>query len=235
MDKHTLLSNFEQLLPRKPFSEPPNDIRTWITKVIPLLKLHPNPLLHEDFNEHADYLLHKTGNYTRATNIRKMITQVELAIKEIKLKIQEENNPDEKFFPANSHLELQKHIANLIKTANDKLWICDAYLDHLIIEELNEISAKEIKLLTKNKKKLLFNMRLEAARKQLFDKNIEVRVNFKIHDRWFIIDERDVWSLGTSYDSTAGGKPTMLFQVKNEQVKIIDEFKKLWQTSSSFT
>jgi hypothetical protein len=160
-----------------------------------------------------------------------MKSQIEMAIEELKLRIElEEGLPDEIYFPESSHLDIQKNIAKIISQSNTSLWICDGYMDEKIIEELTEVSALEIKLLTKQAKSL-FKQRLAAAKQQFPRKIIEARKCDKFHDRYYIIDQDQVWALGTSYNK-AGQRATLLNRIKNEseKQKIITDFG-IWWTS----
>ena len=71
-----------------------------------------------------------------------------------------------------------------------------------------------------------------AAKKQFPSKSIEARLHQKIHDRNFIIDKKEVWSIGTSYKEKVGNKPTTIVQIKDDTaLKIIAHYSTLWSES----
>jgi hypothetical protein len=142
--------------------------------------------------------------------------------------------PEEKYFPPNSHLEIQSHIARLLRQAKASLWICDGYMDDKIVEEIIRVRASEIRFLT-SKYAPLFIQRLNAAKKQFPEKQIEANKydKFMCHDRYYFIDQDQVWSFGTSYNQ-AGGKATFLTKVKAESVRleITRDFKVWWDLAT---
>lgn len=108
--------------------------------------------------------------------------------------------------------------------------------DEKIIEELTEVIAPDIKLLTKHPKPL-FKQRLAAAQQQFSGtKQIQAKITNAIHDRFFIIDENQVWSFGTSYNN-AGNLPTTITKIKPDKdiQKIMVNFKSLWNAAEEFS
>lgn len=79
----------------------------------------------------------------------------------------------------------------------------------------------------------MFKQRLTAAKQQFQSKIIEARKSDKFHDRYYIIDEDQVWILGTSYNK-AGQRATLLSRIKKEteKQKIISDFKKWWSSAT---
>lgn len=140
-----------------------------------------------------------------------------------------ESIPDQIHFPEGKHLDIQKHVARVIRQAKKSLWIYDSYMDEKIVEELSEVPASEIRLLTQSPK-ALFRQRLNALKQQCPSKTIEAKSCGLSHDRYYVIDEGQVWTLGTSYNQ-AGSKATLLSKitVNSEEKKIIESFKDWWQ------
>lgn len=226
MNTEQLLKKLVDLLPNNGFSSQEEAI-IWTTKVIPLLDKVPNKELYKTFSYYANYFCLSLSADTQASAYAIMKSQLNTAIEQLKVKIAEEKNLDSKYFQANCFLDIQKYISRIICSANHTLSICDAYMDKLIIEELTETTASEIKLLTKSINDL-FKIRLMAAKKQLKNKNIEVKISDKFHDSYFIVDNNEIWSLGTSYNEKIGKKPTAVTKVKNDSGKIINDFNILW-------
>lgn len=199
MDKDLLLKSLEALYPSNGFENQEKAVE-WTTKVIPLLRALPNQDYYNTFSNYSPYFCNNFSPDLLTGAYLIMKSQLKTAIEELKLEIGEEKKFEGKYFSANSQLDIQKTVGKILGMVKVKLWVCDAYMDHLIVEELAETNASEVRLLTKEMKDL-FKIRLEAAKKQLPDKKIEVRLNQSFHDRYFILDETDVWSIGTSYNT----------------------------------
>jgi hypothetical protein len=205
---------------------------SWSNKVAPLLKL-VDPQYYINFVQNSHKLNLNLSSYSLIPALNIMKSQIEMAIEELKIRIaMEEGLPDEMYFSENSFLDIQKNIARIIRQSKTMLRICDGYMDEKIIEEITEVNVQEIRLLT-SKQKGIFHQRLDAARKQFPSKHIEVRESDKFHDRYYIIDEDQVWSLGASYNQ-AGQKATLLSKIKHgtEKNKIISDFEKWWLSST---
>ena len=231
MDKKVLLEKLEHLQVNSSSDlKTTQEVGSWGNKVAPLLQLI-NSNLYLRFLPCLTRLRLNLSRNTLESNFNIMHSQVEMAIEELKLHVEDENSLLEQFyFPANSHLEIQKTLSRIITQSKNTLWICDGFMDEKIVEELSKVVAPEIKLLTKNPKSL-FKQRLMAAQKQFSAfKNIEAKIFDNIHDRFFIIDRDQVWHFGTSYNN-AGNLPTMLNKIKSEEEsqKIISDFEGWWK------
>lgn len=231
MDNQTLLIELEKLVPENGFKSQDAAIE-WTNKVTSLLNKLPNKDYYEIFRNNVHYfcLPLSADLQTSAYNIMK--SQLNSAIEELKLNVKEEQELRGKHFSANSYLDIQKYVNKILTRANNTLWICDPYLDQLIIEDITLVSAAQIKILT-NDPSEVFKKRLTAAKKQFSDKSIEVRLNKNIHDRYFILDKKEIWSIGTSYNEKAGKKPTTIQQIKDDTVKIISDYTTIWNASDS--
>ncbi len=234
MDKKLLLKKLEDLFYLKEVTEgfPSQQACIgWANKVAPLLKF--NQQYYVNFMQNAHNLNLNLSSYTLIPSLNIMKSQIEMAIEELKLKIEiEDGIPDQMYFPENSYLDVQKNLAKVIRQAQKSLWVFDAYMDEKIIEELSEVLASEIKLLT-NQTKGLFQQRAEAFKKQFPNKLVEVNKSDKSHDRFYIIDQEQVWTLGASFNK-AGQKATLLSKIKadSEKQKIIDDFNSWWNNAT---
>jgi hypothetical protein len=230
MDKKLLLKKLEELfslLRGEGGFRTCDKVSNWANKVAPLLKF--NEQYYIDFIQNSYKFNLELNDSTLIPAFKIMKSQVQMAIEELKLSIEmEESLPEQMYFSENSYLDVQKNLARVIRQAQNSLWIFDAYMDEKIIEELTEVSADEIKLLT-NQTKGLFQQRLEAFKKQFPKKTIEVKKSDKSHDRFYIIDQDQVWTLGTSFNQ-AGQKATLLSKIKedSEKQKIITDFNDWW-------
>jgi len=235
MDKKELLKRLENLFNIKELKNGFNsqhEAMSWSNKVAPLLKRVDNQL-YVNFIQNSHKFNLPLSSYTLEPALNIMISQLEMAIEEIKIQIQiEEGLAEEMYFSPGSQLDIQKNLARVLRQANNSLWICDSYMNEKIIEELSNVPAAEIKLLTLQINGL-FKQRLVAAKQQFFNKSIEVKIYNKCHDRFYIIDGNQVWTLGTSLNN-AGKRATLLSKIKkeDEKKKIVSDFNSWWSEVS---
>jgi len=90
----------------------------------------------------------------------------------------------------------QRMVIKIMKSANNSIVIIDPYLDDTIFDYIDLIDTKiYIKLVTSKVKKMFEKLLYGLM-------NIRENVNAKksegFHDRYIIIDEKEIWSLGTS-------------------------------------
>ncbi len=201
---------------------------SWSNKVGELLK-RAGTGYYQNFMSQAVKMNLNLSSYTLVPAFNIMKSQLEQAIENLKLQVETPSPLEEIYFSENSHLEIQKAVGSVIQESRNSLWIFDPYMDEKIVEELTNVNAQEIQLLT-TKPKGLFIQRLNAAKAQYTQKSINAKVAHRSHDRFFIIDELKVWSLGASLNR-AGGKATCLHFIKDEKQKmrIIDDFKSWWK------
>ncbi len=236
MDKRVLLQKLEQLQVASINSfKYQSEIVSWANKIAPVLE-RISLQYYANFIGQAPKFSLSLSSDTLLPAFNIMHSQVEMAIEELKLSVEVENSlQDQLYFPANSQLDVQKTIARIITQAKSKLWISDGYMDEKIIEELTEVVAPEIRLLTKQPKSL-FKQRFVAAQQQfLASKKIEAKLTNEIHDRFFIVDENQVWNLGTSYNN-AGSLPTTITKIKSDEdrQKIIADFDAWWNSAKNY-
>ncbi len=138
------------------------------------------------------------------------------------------------YFPKGSYLDIQKAIGKILKLANRSVWIVDPFMDEKYIEEISFDVLDNARFLTLNYNPR-FQQRLNAAQQQYNGKvKIEARTTGDCHDRFIVIDENQVWSLGASYKD-AGKKATLLKKVNesHQAKKIIADFEQWWDVGKS--
>lgn len=108
-------------------------------------------------------------------------------------------------------------------------------MDEKIVEELTEVQAQEIMLLS-TQVKGLFIQRLSAAKQQYSSKTIEARLSSQFHDRFYVVDKDQIWTLGASLNK-AGQKATLLSKIKSdeERQKVIKGFESWWASANPIT
>ena len=85
-------------------------------------------------------------------------------------------------------------IQDIFKTANNKLIIIDAYADNTLLDIIKKLNVKVV-IITKSNN-LLTNQDILKYNGQY--NNLKVIFNNDFHDRYFIIDENDIYHCGTS-------------------------------------
>ncbi len=127
-------------------------------------------------------------------------------------------------------VDIQKAIGRIVQQATRALWVCDGYMDEKIVEELTVVPAAEMRLLTHTVKGL-FQQRVAAFRAQFPARKLDVRSSAASHDRFYVIDEDQVWTLGASLNQ-AGKKATLLSKIKSQQErgKMKSDFETWWKS-----
>ena len=108
-------------------------------------------------------------------------------------KIEEKRKINEIYFNGQIYDAYSK-IQDIFKTATKKLIIIDAYADNTLLDIIKRLNV-EVIIITK-KDNLLTNQDITKYNKQYH--NLKVIYNNTFHDRYFIIDKREVYHCGTS-------------------------------------
>lgn len=139
--------------------------------------------------------------------------------------------PKKEFYlSAGEEYEAKKTIWGIMKMASTKLSIVDVYLDKSIFDYLESLDPDiEVKLLTANRKPIFKTLYLPFAKKR---GNIEARESKDCPDRFIIIDESTIYTLGTSINY-AGHKAFMIHKIEDDQEKkkFTNDFTNWWNTS----
>ena len=109
------------------------------------------------------------------------------------LKFEEERKVSEIYFNGQIYDAYSK-IQDIFKSATKKLVIIDAYADKTILDIIKRLNIQVIIITKKNN--LLTNQDITKYNKQYH--NLKVVFNNSFHDRYFIIDEGEVYHCGTS-------------------------------------
>lgn len=131
------------------------------------------------------------------------------------------------FLPEDDIYNAMSLLFKIMKRAKKDLTIVDQYLDEEVFDYISSLDDSiDIKLITANKKPI-FN-KLYAALKAK-RKNIEAKESNDCHDRFLIIDDLEVWQLGTSINSI-GKKASMLNKIidLDEKENFLLNFKNWW-------
>ncbi len=138
----------------------------------------------------------------------------------------------ELFFKDNTHYDAYLTIRGLLQKCTNSLDIIDPYFGSKILQTISTIQ-QNIKLrIFLSKKESDFLVEVKNFSKQYSNINIEVKKTKEFHDRFIIIDEKEVIHIGTSIKD-AGNKIFMINKIEDIHIikAIIDSFNDKWTTS----
>ena len=104
--------------------------------------------------------------------------------------------PDKKIFFDGEIFDAYKFVSDIFRSAKKSILIIDNYIDNSVLVHLTEIRKNvNVKILTKSISDKL-KSDIDKFKKQYF--SIEVKVFKRSHDRFIIVDEKDVYHFGAS-------------------------------------
>ncbi len=174
-----------------------------------------------------------TDDIYRITNIEKNLISINNTItnhdKNIKLlqesfdKLSEKRRKTEIYF-AGQMYDAYSKILNIFKTAKKELVIIDAYADNVTLDIIKRLNIRVIIITKPNN--LLTRQDIEIYNKQY--NNLKVIYNNTYHDRYFIIDNKEIYHCGTSINRI-GYKTFSITLMNDEDVytKLLDRVKNL--------
>ena len=120
----------------------------------------------------------------------------------------------EQLFLTNQTFDSYLNILDILKYANKEIIIVDSYADVTFLDLIRNIKLNII-LITKNSNRLS-NMEIEKYNKQY--NNLQVIRDNSFHDRYFIIDRKEIYLCGSSINSL-GDKTSMIIKLDDEVAK----------------
>ncbi|MDD5770421.1 MAG: hypothetical protein PHE25_05625 [Candidatus Gracilibacteria bacterium] len=137
---------------------------------------------------------------------------------------------DEKHFKVGEDYQIIRYLSKLLQNSKSELLIVDSYADSNLFDFFEELENNiNIKVLTSEKwcknnfKKLYFSY---------YGTNLEVKLNNDIHDRYIIIDQENIYLLGTSFNHM--GNKDFSIKKLNDLNKITDLYD-TWNKSIELT
>jgi len=168
----------------------------------------------------------------------KLLERIELlknAINELEPDFLKENGNEqnEYYFHKGETYKSKKILFFLMMKANKSLIIIDQYLDETILPFIDSLDDKiEIKLLTSKKRSIFVSLYNDLIK---IKKNIEAKLNTDCHNRYIIIDENEIWDLGTSINGYGKSAFTLKRKTDNEQIqKLLSDCSKWWSIGQEF-
>ena len=139
----------------------------------------------------------------------------------------ERGDKDQYFLPEGDRYRAIKVVLKIMKRAKKKLAVVDTYLDEEIFDYIESLDALvDIKLIISSKKPMF--LRLYNAFKATRP-NIDAKECHHCHDRFLVVDESEVWHLGTSINGV-GKKACMVNKITNpeERTRFFSYFTDWW-------
>ena len=152
------------------------------------------------FIEMRKFINKNTNLFERVINIENQIeekfTDYDKNFDEIFSKLQLEENIKQKIFFDGQIWDSYSLIVDLIKKANNKITIIDNYVDDSVLKMLSKKKENvEVTILTSEKSKIQ-NLDIEKFNTEY--PILKVEKTNKFHDRFIILDEKEMYHLGAS-------------------------------------
>ena len=156
-----------------------------------------------------------SNNLIEQRYINNLVLEHDSEIKLLKdsfVKIAENKKTNEIYFNGQIYDAYYK-IQEIFKSASKKLVIVDSYADNTILDIIKRLNIEVIIITKKNS--LLTNQDITTYNNQYH--NLKVIFNSSFHDRYFLIDEREVYHCGTSINRI-GYKTFSINLISDEEV-----------------
>lgn len=143
-----------------------------------------------------DYLLKGYALNQRGNRIENQIEELTEKVDEISLQIKSSELPTQGVFFDGQVFDAYELASKIIRSAKNSIILIDNYIDETTLTHLTKKSNNvKLLLLTKNISKQL-QLDVQKANEQY--ENFEIRLFSKSHDRFLIIDNKEVYHLGAS-------------------------------------
>lgn len=166
-----------------------------------------------------EYLIKGHVVNNRIENLEKKVNAIEIKNKEFELIIQSNLPPSQGVFYDGQIFDAYAFVSKIIKTAKKNIILLDNYIDESVLTLLSK-SNKGVKIIIyTNKSTAQIKLDIDRFHKQ-YDP-IELKEFTKSHDRFLIIDEKEIYHLGASLKDL--GKKWFAFSKLNMDPSLIIE------------
>jgi hypothetical protein len=132
------------------------------------------------------------------------------------------------YYSRGNFYEAKRMVIKIMRSANKSIVIIDPYLDDIIFNYIDLIDEEiDIKLVTSQIKKIFKELLNDLKN---IRKNIDARQSEGFHDRYIIIDGKEIWNLGTSINYI-GKNAFQINKVTEEETinKIMKDYNLWWK------
>ncbi len=142
-----------------------------------------------------DYLLKGYVLNNRMNRIEDNVQQLTQKVNEIDLQLKIDLPPNQGIFFNGQVFEAYVFVVNIIKTAKKSIVLIDNYIDETVLTLFSKNQKVDVTIYTKNVSKQL---QLDLDKYNLQYKPISIEKFDKAHDRFLIIDEKEIYHIGAS-------------------------------------
>ena len=143
-----------------------------------------------------DYLLKGYSLNNRINRIEDSVLDLKKKVERIDLKLSSDDLPKQGVFFEGQIFDAYNFVSNLFKSAKESVTIIDNYIDNSVLLHLTEVRKNvKVKILTRSISEKL-KQDIKRFEDQYFSINLKVVKNY--HDRFIIIDKKEVYHIGAS-------------------------------------
>jgi phage regulator Rha-like protein len=163
----------------------------------------------EAFVEFRKILTNYRNDYNQIAHINHTLIEHDKKFEQVFSYMEQNNQPKEGIIYKNQFYEAYSFLINLIKSASSSIIIIDNYMDSFILELICKNTKADKTVVTSKK------LKLESL--QNVDNKIKVVHNDSFHDRYVIIDDKEVYVFGASLKDL-GNKVFTIFKLEDTGV-----------------
>ena len=142
-----------------------------------------------------DYLLKGYALNNRLNRIEDNVHQLSQKVNEISLQLKTESLPKQGIFYDGQIFDAYVFVTELIKLARKSIVLIDNYIDESVLTLFSKNQKIDVTIYTKNINKQL---KLDIDKYNIQYKPVEVKKFNKSHDRFMIIDNKEIYHFGAS-------------------------------------
>lgn len=162
--------------------------------------------------EKTTFVTENSSNYCRLFNWQYIVKNL-LKICDPEALVEYISKQNNYYYSQGNFYEAKRMVIKIMRSANNSIVIIDPYLDDIIFNYIDLIGAEiDIRLVTSQIKQMFKELLTDLKNTR---KNVDAKQSEGFHDRYIIIDGKEIWNLGTSINYI--GKNA--FQIN----KVIDE------------
>ena len=177
--------------------------------------------------EKTTFVAEHSSNYRRLFNYQDIVKEL-LKMSDPESLFEHLSRRNNYYYPKDNFYEAKRMVIKIMRSADSSIVIIDPYLDDTIFDFIDLIDTEiNIKLITSKTKKM-FKELLNALRDKR--KNVVAKQSEGFHDRYIIIDEKEIWHLGTSINYI-GKNAFQINKVTEEEPinKIMKDYNLWWK------
>jgi len=181
--------------------------------------------------EKTTFVTKNSSNYRRLFNFQDIVKEI-LKNYDPESLVEYLSKQNNYYYSQGNFYDAKRMVIKIMKSANNSIVIIDPYLDDTIFNYIDLIDGEiDIKLITSKIKKI-FKELLNDLRN--IRKNVDAKQTEGFHDRYIIIDGKEIWHLGTSINYI-GKNAFQINKVTGKETidKVMNDYNLWWQNGKS--